>query len=112
MYIDNDYLSYSYLVEAHDNYVILSNVSSIQGESGDFDSVHAVYNYFSPPVTIPFTYYSYDTFNFPSIEVDNNFSSRADFPFIFLCSFTLIFVLIFIINQLSKLVKKGRYFWF
>lgn len=112
MYIDENYNNYKYLVEAHDNYVILSSSSAITGESGDTDSVNAIIQYFNPALTIPLTYYSDKTFSFTNIEnqLSNNIEDRADFPIIFICGFILIFLFIFIINNLSKLFKKGGVF--
>lgn len=110
MYIDENYNSYHYLVEAHDNYLILSNKSHISGSSGDIDSIPIVYNYFSPAVTFSSTYSSEETRSFTSLDLSNNIEDRADFPIIFLCGFTLIFTFIFIINQITKLVRKGGVF--
>ena len=109
MYIDENYNNYKYLVEAHDNYIILSSSSAIHGESGDTDNVNAIIQYINPPYTIPLTYYSEKTFSFTDIEsnLSNNIEDRADFPNIFICGFIIIFLLIFIINTLTRLFKKG-----
>lgn len=83
-------------------------------KAGDTDDVPAIIQYINPPLTIPLTYYSDKTFTFTNIEdyLSNNIEDRADFPFIFTCGFILIFLFIFIINNLSKLFKKGGIFAF
>lgn len=110
MYIDSNYNNYDHLIEAHDNYLILSSSSRINGSSGDPDTINCVYNYFIPSITIPGRYSSEESFSFTTLDLTNNIADRADFPLIFICGFILIFILIFIINQLTKLVKKGGIF--
>lgn len=112
MYLENKYSNYNYLIELHDNYAILSTSSHISGSSGDSDSVNAIANYFDPHYVVPFTYHSEESFSFNYITTSDNIEDRGDFPKIFICGFILIFVLIFIINNLSKLFKKGGIFGF
>lgn len=110
MYINENYNNYKYLVEPHDNYVILSNKSHISGSSGDADLIPVVYNYYYPSVSLPGTYSSEQSFSFTSLDLSNNIEDRADFPLIFICGFIIIYTLIFLINQLTKLVRKGGVF--
>ena len=112
MYIDSNYNEFTNLVELHDNYAILSDKTKIRGYSGDADTVSVVYNYYNPSFTVPATYTSEQSFNFIDYSdyLTNDFEDRGDFPIIFLCGFTLIFMLIFIINCLTKLVKRGGVF--
>lgn len=113
MYINENYSNYKYLVECHDNFVVLSTSSSISGTSGDTDSVPAIANYFNGYV-LPFTFYSNNTFRFTNIQdsLSHNLEDRSDFPLIYICGFFTIFVLVFIINQFTKFVKKGGVFGF
>lgn len=113
VYINSGDSNFKYLVEPHDNFLILSTKSHISGSSGDPDSVPALASYFNG-YSFPFTYSSEQTFSFSNIadSFTSNFEDRSDFPVIFICGFILIFTLIFIINQLSKLVKKGGVFGF
>lgn len=111
-YSTQEYLSYNHLVEAHDNYIILSSANRINGSSGDPDSVPAIYSYLNPHVEIPFTYSSEESFSFPLVSLSSDLQDSSMFPSIFICSFILIFVFVFIINQLTKLVKKGGIFGF
>lgn len=109
-YTSSEYLSYNHLVEAHDNYVILSSANKIDGASGDPASVNAIYLYLNPHVEIPFKYTSEESFNFPSVSTSSDIKDSPIFPSIFICSFILIYLFIFLINQLTKLVKKGGVF--
>jgi len=54
-------------------------------------------------------YYSYDSFTFTDVSssVSDSIYDRADFPIIFLCGFIILLIFAFVINQLSRLVKKG-----
>lgn len=112
MYLESDYSNYNHLVELHDNFAVLSTSSHINGSSGDPDEVNALANYFDPHYVVPFTYRSEETFSFDQITTSDNIEDRGDFPKIFICGFIIIFILIFIINNLSKLFKKGGIFGF
>lgn len=77
--------------------------------AGDTDHVNAIINYFNPPEVIPITYYSDKTFHFNNIEnnISNNIQDSPVFPVIFQCGFILILLFIFIINNLTRIIKKG-----
>ena len=112
MYINENYNNYKYLVYASDNYICLSNSSRVEGSSGDPDSINVIYNYFNNGFiledSLDFEYSKH--FNNIEDSFSNNITDLGLFPQIFICGFILIFVLIFIINNLTKLVKKGGVF--
>ena len=110
MYINSDYSNYKYLVDYGSNYVVLSTSHGIYGSSGDIDSVPVVVQYFQPsPLTLVTTYYSYDTMTFNDIsdQFSSDFWDRADSPSLFICQFFVCVIIVFVFNQLSKIVKKG-----
>lgn len=112
-YMNSDYSDYKYLVEAHDDFLILSSRSHISGSSGDIDYIPIIYQYLSPSsLTIPSRYYSYDTLTF--VDVSSQFSDsiydRKDFPLIFICGFIILLIFLFVLNNLTKLVHKGGIF--
>lgn len=112
-YVDDNYSNFIYLIEASDNYLILSDCSHISGASGDSDSVSAIIQYFTPSfVTIPIIYTSEDSFKFINVSdfISTSVYDRADFPLIFTCGFIILFIFAFVLNQLSKLVYKGGLF--
>lgn len=112
-YLPEEYSSYKYLVSASDNYVCLSNSHRVQGSWEDPDSIDVVYQYFTPSITtIPsrLTFSSSQTFTNVSSEISTDIFDRADFPQIFICNFIIILIFAFIVNQLTKFVKKGGVF--
>lgn len=80
---------------------------------GDIDSVPCYIQYFEPSsYGFESTYYSYDSFTFT--DISDTFTSdmldRADFPILFICSFCIAVITVFIINQITKLFCKGGIF--
>lgn len=55
--------------------------------------------------------YSLTTLPVDSDLITNNDFDRADMPKIFICQFLCVLIFVFILNQLSKLVKKGGAFF-
>ena len=90
MYLPSSYNNYKYLVEAHDNYVVLSPNHHIYGDSGDPATINCVYQYFYPSIyTIEGTYTSEDTLTFPDISssFSDSIFDRGDFLDLFVCNF-------------------------
>lgn len=115
MFVNSQFQNYKYLVEPHDNFVILSTSKGIYGESGDLDSVPVYIQYFKPShYGFESTYHSYDTFTFTDVSdsFSDDFLDRADSPFYFIVSFILCLFIVFIFNNLTKLFKKGGIFGF
>lgn len=112
-YLPEEYSNYKYLVSASDNYVCLSTSHRVQGSWDDPDTISVIYQYFTPSIiTIPsnLTFSSTQTFTNVQDEFSSSIFDRADFPQIFICNFLILFLFAFILNQLTKLVKKGGVF--
>ena len=107
MFVNSEFQNYKYLVEPHDNYVILSTSRGIYGESGDVDSVPVYIQYLKPShYGFESTYYSYDTFTFTDISdsFSDDFLDRADSPSYFIVSFLLLFCIVFIFNNFIRII--------
>lgn len=113
IYIDSDNTNYKYLVSASDNYVVLSRSSSIDGTWDNPDTINVLYQYFTPSVySIKTTYTSTSSRSFSDVssQFATSIYDRSDFPILFVCNFLTLFLFGFILNQLTKLVKKGGVF--
>ena len=110
MFVNSDYNNYKYLVSASDNYVVLSNESSINGDWNNPDSVSIIYQYFYPSTqVIRSTMTSYNTQTFTNVQsqISNDFYDRPDASnFIFTGGLFLFFAL-FVISLVTTLVHKG-----
>lgn len=82
----------NYRIKTGDNYSLIANYTS-----------NGMYNYLD----------SYDVeFSLQTLTVDNdlisdNLYDRADAPQIFACQFICVVIFVWVLNQLSKLAKKG-----
>ena len=136
MYIDNSIPSaYDRIAELTDNYVVLVREQTLYN-SHTYD---AYVQYFNPSVLVVHLdryvitkgnqiNYSYNYINnglYTYVEsVDENFSlstsslsdisndywDRYDLPQILFCQFLFVFLFVWVLNQLSKFVKKGGVF--
>ena len=110
IYIDSNYSDYKYLVDYGSSYIVVSNRSHISGSSGDPASIPVYVQYFNPSIYgFETTYTSEQYINFSNISNDFSHSiyDRGDFPVIFICGFLILFTFAFILNNLTRLVKKG-----
>ena len=113
MFINEDYKDYSYVVGISDNYLILSKQSSVNASWDNPKTIDVVYQYLNPSfltieATRTFTQNTYFS------EVDENsqsFFARADANSIVLSQFLIIFFIVFILNGLTRFVKKGGVFF-
>ena len=112
MFVNEDYEDYNYLVSASDNYVILTNRSSVNASWDNPKSIPIIYQYLNPSfVTIEGSRsYTNNTY-FNQVETSQSFYSRADCCNILIVQFIIIFFLIFILNGLTRFVKKGGVFF-
>lgn len=114
IYVPEDYSNYKYLVAVHDNYITLSNDNSVSGSLDSPDSISVIHQYFSPSIyTINDTmvYYSSEHFSNISSDLSSSVFDRGDFCSLFICNFIVIVMFAFILNQLTKLVKKRWCIW-
>lgn len=110
MYLPEDFQDYKYLVEAHDNYFILSKTHHIYGDSGDPATVNCIYQYIYPSIyTIEGTYTTESYLVLP--DVSSSFSDsdfdRGDFLPLFICNFLVCVIIVWVLNNLSRLFYKG-----
>lgn len=112
MFVNEGYEDYEYLVEASDNYYILSKDSYADGESGDEDIINVIYQYIKPStLTIEGKIIYTTSKDFEKIEQSNNYWDRGDCCEITLATFTIIWFVLFVINALTRLVRKGGVFF-
>ena len=112
MFVNSDYLDYDYLVEYSDNYVVLSKNSSVSAIFESPRTIPVLVQYFTPSIVClesTRTYRSYTEFS--PIEVTDNFYERADCPVIMLAIFCCLFFVLFLINGLTRFVKRGGIFF-
>ena len=112
MYVNTDYLEYSYVVDVHDNYITLSKRPYINGTWENPITISVVHQYFTPSIyTIEDSYTSRSYEEFTKIDVDDDFYSRADCHDIIQSEFILIVWLLFIINAFTRFFRKGGVFF-
>lgn len=112
MFVNSDFLNYDNIVEVGDNYVCLAKTSSVSADWQNPRTIDVIYQYFTPSIlTIETT----KTFNssqiFESIETSDDFFDRPDCPQIICCELAVIFFVLFILNGLTRFVKKGGVFF-
>lgn len=112
IYVPEDYDNYRYLVSFGDNYVVLTNRRSVSASYTEPVSI-STFTQFLYPSTYSFSGSTSITSNrtFTEIDVGSSFYDRADCPLIFLCIFVALFFSIFILNGLTRFVRKGGLFF-
>lgn len=112
MFVNEGYENYKYLVEASDNYIILSRDSYVDGTWDNPDTIDVIYQYIKPSILTIESELTYTTSkDFVKIEQSQNYWERGDNCEIILASFTMLFFILFIINALTRLVRKGGIFF-
>lgn len=112
MFVNSDYLNYDNIVEVGENYICLSKVNSVSADWQNPKTIDIIYQYISPSIL---TIESSRTFSssqiFENVEVSDNFFDRADSPQIIMCELAVIFFILFILNALTRFVRKGGVFF-
>lgn len=112
MYVPENYENYKYVVSYHDNYVVLTNRRSVTASWDNVQNVPVIYQYFVPSI---YTFPSVSSFSssrtFEEIEVSSDYYDRADCPQLTTCILGIIFFVLFILNGITKFVKKGGIFF-
>lgn len=112
MYVPSDYDDYNYLVSLSDNYAVLTNRHVVNGSWESPIELSVIYQYFLPSnVTVPSRININSTRTFQEIEITDNFYSRGDCPQLICTILMLVFFILFIINGLTFLVKRGGIFF-
>lgn len=108
IFVNEDYDNYKYLVEASDNYVVLSNSSSVHGDWQNPDEINVIYQYIKPSTVVIEGTQTYTTEKyFDRVEISSNFWDRGDSPTIFGYAVLVTFLALYIINILTRIVKRG-----
>lgn len=112
VFVNEEYANYNNLVEVGNNYIVLTNRSSVNGDWQNPDEINVIYQYLEPSTlviedTMSFTTSKY----FTEIETSQDFYDRADCHEILGSAFLFILLSIFIINGITKFVVKGGVFF-
>ena len=108
IFINEDYYNYKYLVEASDNYFVLTNSASTNGSWESPDEIDVVYQYIKPStLTVEGSQTFTTTKSFDKVDLSSDFWERADSPAIFSVSILVIFCTLFILNIFTRIVKRG-----
>ena len=112
VYLPSNFNNYKYLVSYSDNYLVLSDSSFIAGDFNYPDEVDILIAYMDSPQYIETTYTSYSSRFFDNIssQISNDFSVSTFYPNYVIIGFIYIIFTLFIINQFTKLFKKGGVF--
>lgn len=112
MFVNSDYLDFDNIVEISDNYVCLSKRSSVTADWQNPTTIDVIYQYSYPSIL---TIESERTFNssqnFYPADVTDDFFERSDAPIIIVCELIVIFFILFVLNALTRFVRKGGVFF-
>lgn len=112
IYVPETYSSYKYLVDYDDNFVVLTNHRVVSGSFDNPNEYDVIIQYFKPSTyTIATSRITRSTQEFESIEVSSDFYDRADCPELMICIFICIFFILFLVNGVTRLVKRGGIFF-
>lgn len=110
IYVPSEYSNYKYLVSVSDNYIVLSNSNSIDGTWDNADTINVIYQYLTPSIyTIESTYTSTSSRRFSNYasNISDSVFVRADFPQLFICNFICVLIFAFVLNGITRLVRRG-----
>lgn len=112
MFINENYKNYKYVVGNSDNYLVLAKQSSVNADWNNPKTIDVVYQYLNPSfisfeATRTFTTNTY----FSEIETSQSFFARADCNQIISSQSLVIFLVIFVLNGITRFIKKGGIFF-
>lgn len=111
MFVNEDYNNYKYIVDVSDNYITLSKQSSVNGSWQTPVEYDVIYQYINPStLVIEDTKTTTSYLEFEKADISNDFWDRADSPTLFGCSVLVIFCACYILNVLTRIVKRGGIF--
>lgn len=113
MFIKENYKSYKYVVDISDNYLVLAKQSSVNASWDNPRSIDVVYQYLNPSfLTVEATRTFTSNTVFSEVdETSQSFFARADCNDIISSQFLVIFFVVFVLNALTRFVKKGGVFF-
>lgn len=108
IFVNEDYDNYKYLVEASDNYVVLTNSSYASGTWESPDEIDVIYQYITPSTLVIEGTRTYNSEKyFERVDISSDFWDRADSPMIFESAVLVTIIAVYIINILTRIVKRG-----
>lgn len=113
VYLDDTYSNYKYLVEASDNYIVLSNDNMVTGSWENPDTIDIIYVYFKPSTLVlqsSRTFSNTQRFTNVSSNFDDNFWNRVDATNMLLVGSIVVLWFCIIANCVTSLVNKGGIF--
>ena len=112
MFINESYKNYKYVVSVADNYVVLAKTSSVNADWQNPKTIDVIYQYLNPSfLVIEDTRVFSSSQTFERVDSSQSFFSRADCNSIILSQFLIIFFTIFVLNGLTRFIKKGGVFF-
>lgn len=113
MFINENYKNYKYVAGISDNYLILSKQSSVIASWDNPKTIDVVYQYLNPSfLTVEATRtFNTNTYFSEVDESSQSFFARADCNYIIQSQFLIIFFVVFVLNGLTRFVKKGGVFF-
>lgn len=109
LYVKKGYEDYKYLVTISDNYVCLTNRSRATNET-----IPVIYQYINAPLTVIESqrqFSIYQDVTFPQIETSQKFFDSPMYPFYAISIIICVMFIVYIINPITKIVKKGGIFF-
>lgn len=112
IYVKDGYNNYKYLVDVSDNYVCLTNQRTVDGTWENPREIDVIYQYINSPYTVIETTrdYNYST-TFEQIDISHNIFDSPAYPQYTTNVLIVVLFILYIINPITKLVKKGGIFF-
>lgn len=112
MYIPEELKNYKYIVEAHDNYVVLSNKSFIDADYSQPVTIKVLNKYIYPS---DFYFYTYNTYyssrDFVPLEnTTSNYMNTIEFVLSAILCYIAIKGLVWGLNIVTSCVRRGGIF--
>ena len=108
MFVDDNYNDYIYVVSVSDNYIVLTNRSSVTADWQNQKTIPVIYQYINPSfITIEGTKTYSQSVSFDEIDTSSSFYERADCLDIIKVQFIIIFFLLFLFNAMTRFCRKG-----
>lgn len=112
MFVNEGYERYTYLVEASDNYVVLARQSSVSADWQNPETINVIHQYIKPStLTLEGTRTFTSSQSFTDIDCSDDYWERGDVSEILCCSFMMLFFLLFLLNGLTRIARKGGIFF-
>lgn len=112
MFVNEYYKNYKYVVGISDNYLILAKVDHVTADWNNQKTIDVVYQYLNPSfLTVEATRTFTTTTYFSEVETSQSFFARADSLDLIKVQMIVIFFVIFVLNALTRFVRKGGVFF-